>query len=112
MSKYVSQAQPRLLNTRSKSSWVIGVFYGLGQEKVWYRSFLDKPNGAWDHTAKKMSQKFAEASHPGFFCAEPLSKGDSFSEYGSNKIIVVRTILARSKFCIYTAKCVWSDPYK
>ena len=68
---------------------------GLGQEKVWYRTCSNKPNGAWDQIARKMTQKFEEASHPIFSCGEPTilyrrsqveeeQADHSLSEYDSN----------------------------
>ena len=43
---------------------------------VWYRTSLDKPAGECYRIAWKMTQKFEEASHPIFHCAEPFLKGD------------------------------------
>ena len=39
-------------------------FCGFGQEKVWCRASSDKPAGEWDRFARKMIQKFEEATQP------------------------------------------------
>ena len=92
-------------------------FCGHGQETVWYRSSSDKPAGPWDHTARKMTQKIEEASHPIFHCAEPFLQGDLKSKKGMQTIpfqsttqtttTIIRTILACNRSCIYDAVCVW-----
>ena len=66
-----------------------------------------------------MTQKIEEASHPIFYCAEPLLKRDVKSMKGKGtfhlqsltqtKTIIVRTNLACNQLCIYAAVCAWFD---
>ena len=79
----------------------------------------NKPNGAWDHVARKMTQKFEEASHAFFDRAEPFSNGDLKSEKGKQtilfqsttqtKTIFIRTVLASNQLCNDAAVCDWFD---
>ena len=80
--KHVSQTQQRLLECAKQFKLGHRCFFGFGQEKVWYRKCTNKTNGAWDHTARKMSQKFEEVSHPILECAEPFLKVDLRSKKG------------------------------
>ena len=80
-------------------------FCGPGQHKVWCRSCPHKPNGAWDHIARKMAQTFEKAPRT-LYCAEPFSKGDVKSKKGretihfqstaQTKTMVIRTFGKRS----------------
>ena len=84
-------------NMQSHSSEVIGVSVDLDRKRVWYRTCPNKPAGEWGRIARKMTQKFEEASRPIFDCAQPFLKGDikstkckqtiSFSEYDSNQFL-------------------------
>ena len=61
-------------------------FCGLGQERVWHRTSSDTPTRKRDRIARKMTQKFEDASHPIFYCAEPFWKGDFKSKKGKETI--------------------------
>ena len=80
-------------------------FCGLGQEREWCRTSSD--------IARKITQKFEEASHPTFYCAEPFLKGDLKSKKGKEtihfqsttrtKTSVIRFIFERNQLCIYAS---------
>ena len=65
---------------QSHSSEVIGVC--VDKKRVWYRTCPNKPAGECGRIARKMTQKFEEASHPMFDCAEPFLKGDIKFKFG------------------------------
>ena len=48
-------------------------FLGLGSEKKWYSSYIDRPRGEWDRVAELMMIKFGESGHPVFRATSPLS---------------------------------------
>ena len=41
-------------------------FLGLGSEKKWYSTYIDRPQGEWDRVAELMMIKFGESGHPVF----------------------------------------------
>ena len=95
-SKHVSQTQQSLPNTRSKSSWVKGVSVDL-DKKYGIARARTNPNGAWDSIARKMTQKFEEASHP-FFCSERFLKEDLKSLKGKYTIHFHGTTQTKTMF--------------
>ena len=40
------------------------LFLGLGSEKKWFGTHVNKPDGVWDKTAEDMMLNFAESGHP------------------------------------------------
>ena len=50
-------------------------FLGLGSEKKWYSTHIDRPQEEWDRVAEQMMIKFAESGHPVFRSMSPLSRG-------------------------------------
>ena len=48
-------------------------FLGLGSEKTWYGTHVNKPDGEWDKTAGDIMLNFAESGHPKFRAATPKS---------------------------------------
>ena len=70
-SNHVSQTQEWLPNTHTPIQLRSLVFL-LTWTQVWYRTCSSKPSAAGDHIARKMTQKFEEASHPMFFLCWPI----------------------------------------
>ena len=103
---------------RIREAFQVRCFCVPRQEKVWYHSCSNRPNGVWDRIAKEMTLKFEEASHPIFYCSEPLSEGDLKSKKGKQTIHFLSTIqrnkssfivLACNQLCICVAVCDLSD---
>ena len=55
---------------------VIGLSKGPGSEKMWYGTYDQKTDGAWDRTADKKLPNFAGSGHPKFRCASALERGE------------------------------------
>ena len=51
-------------------------FLGLGSDKKWCGSHVNKPDGEWDNTAEDMMLNFAESGHPTFRAICELEKGE------------------------------------
>ena len=89
-------------------------FLGLGSQKKWYSSYIDRPRGEWDRVAELMMIKFGESGHPVFRATSPLSRGTlkskgggklsiHFSEDGDTIETVFRTIISVNQLSIYGA---------
>ena len=50
-------------------------FLGLGSEKKWYSTYIDRPQGEWDRVAEQMMVEFSESGHPVLRATSPLSRG-------------------------------------
>ena len=57
-------------------------FLGLGSEKQWYSTYIDRPRGEWDKVAELMMIKFGESGHPVVRAISPLSRGTLKSKGG------------------------------
>ena len=89
-------------------------FCVTGHEKVWYLSWSNRPNGAWDRIARETTLKFEEASHPIFNCSEPSSKGDLKSKKGKQTIHFLSTTQRnKSSFVLFwhATSCVFASRY-
>ena len=57
-------------------------FFGLGSERKWYSTYIDRPQGEWDRVAESMMIRFRESGHPVFRATSPLSRGTLKSKGG------------------------------
>ena len=49
---------------------------GLGSEKKWYGTHVNKPDGEWEKNAGGMMLNFAESGHPLFRASSALERGE------------------------------------
>ena len=89
-------------------------FLGLGSEKKWYSTCIDRRQGEWDRVAEVMMIKFGESGHPVFRATSPLSRGTLKSKGGGKLSIhfcadgdtietVFRSIISVNQLSIYGA---------
>ena len=64
-------------------------FLGLGSEKKWNSTYIDRPRGERDRVAELMMFKFDESGHPVFRSTSPLSRGVLTSKGGGKLSIHV-----------------------
>ena len=57
-------------------------FLGLGSEKKWYSTYIDRPRGEWDRIAELMMIRFTESGYPVFRATSPVSRGTLKSKGG------------------------------
>ena len=57
-------------------------FLGLGSEKKWFSTYIDRPRGECDRVAELMMIMFAESGHPVFRATSPFSRGTLQSKGG------------------------------
>ena len=55
---------------------------GLGSEKKWCSTTIDRPQGEWDRVAELMMIRFGGSGHPVFRATSPLSRGTLKSKGG------------------------------
>ena len=83
-------------------------------QKKWYSTNEDSPQGEWDRIAEQMMLTFAESKHPVFRSTSPLSRGVLKSKGGGKLSIhccidpgtietVFRTIISVNKLSIFGA---------
>ena len=98
-------------------------FLGLGSEKEWYSTCIDRPQGEWDRVAELMMIRFGESGHPVFRATSPLSRGTLKSK-GGGKLsryfcadgetieTVFRTTISVNQLSIYGAVSDLCDEYR
>ena len=97
-------------------------FLGLGSEKKWYSTYIDKPQGEWDRAAELMMIKFRESGHTVFRATSPWSRGTLKSKRCGKLLIhfcadedtietVFRTIISVNQLSIYGAVSDLCDEY-
>ena len=59
-------------------------FLGLGSEKKWYSTHIDRPQGEWDRVAELMMIKFRESGHPVFRATSPCHEERSKAKVVEN----------------------------
>ena len=100
----------------------VGHFFGLGSEKKWYSSYIDRPQGECDRIAELMMIKFSEAdtrfSETRVHCPEERSKAQEVENYlytsgadGDTIETVFRTIISVNQLSIYGAVSDLCDEY-
>ena len=57
-------------------------FLGLGSEKKWYSTSIDRPRGRWDRVAELIMIKFGKSGHTVFRATSPVSQGTLKSKRG------------------------------
>ena len=62
-------------------------FFGPGSEKMWYSTYIDRPQKEWDRVAELMMIKFRETGHPVFRATSPLSRG-TLKSRGGGKLLI------------------------
>ena len=87
-------------------------FFGLGSQKKWYSTCIDRPWGEWNRVAELMMSKFGESGHPVFRATIPLSRGTLKSKGGGKLSMpfcadaietVFRTLISVNQLSIYGA---------
>ena len=62
-------------------------YLGLGSEKKWNGTLVNKPNVEWNRVAENMMINVAESGHPKFRVTSPLERGELKSKSGGKKTI-------------------------
>ena len=62
-------------------------YLGLGCEKTWYGTHVNKPNGEWNRVGEIMMINFAESGHRIFQATSLLGRGELKSKGGGKKTI-------------------------
>ena len=89
-----------------------GSHLGLGCEKKWYGTHVQKPNGEWIRVAEIMTVNFAESGHPIFQATSLLEKRELKSKGGGQKTIhnnereetvelILRTVISFNQLSIF-----------
>ena len=89
-------------------------FLGLGSEKKWFSTCIDRPQGDCDRVGELMMIRFGEIGHPVFRSSSPLSRGTLKSRGGGKLSIhfcadeetietVFRTIISVNQFSTHGA---------
>ena len=97
-------------------------FLGLGSEKTWYSTYIDRPQGEWDRVAESMMIRFGDSGHPVFRATSPLSRRTLQSKGGGKLAMhfcadgdtietVFRTIISVNQLSIYGAVSDLCDEY-
>ena len=79
-------------------------FFGLGPEKKWYFTYIDRPQGEWDRVAELMMIRFGESEHPVFLKSKGGEKLSLHSCVDGDTIeTVFRTIISVNQLSTYGA---------
>ena len=74
--KYVNATHRQLRNMLVNSRAVIGLSWGLDQERNGAEAYTDKPDGSWDRMAEDMMMNFTDSGHPIFRASSAFERGD------------------------------------
>ena len=81
-------------------------YLGLGCEKTWYGTHVNKPNGEWNRVGEIMMINFAESGHRIFQATSLLGRGELKSKGGGKKTIHYNESEETVELILRTVICV------